>query len=144
MQCWPLKIQYNGPLHKTAANYYVSAHITALKNESSELITNDNCAMKASIKHIILLIFNHIMAFLSRHPQLRKTGIDFLRSTGILKRLKKMYFVHYLDRNNALSPYMIGPVIAIDITENQLTERGRKIYQELNQQLIITKKNRVE
>ena len=39
---------------------------------------------------------------------------------------------------------MIGPVIAIDITENQLTERGRKIYQELNQQLIFAKKNRAE
>ena len=94
--------------------------------------------IKQALKWFILNTFNHSMTFINNHPQLRQSLFNFLRSTGILKMLKKMYFKHFLKKNLPFSQYMIGPTIAIDITEKQMTARAHAIYVDLKNRLATT------
>jgi len=94
--------------------------------------------IKQALKWFILNTFNHSMTFINKHPQLRQSLFNFLRSTGILKMLKKMYFKHFLKKNLPFSQYMIGPTITIDITEKQMTARAHAIYVQIKHRLATT------
>ena len=94
--------------------------------------------IKQALKWLIWNTLKHALNFVNKHPQLRRSLFNFLRSTGIVKMLKKMYFKHFLKKNLPFSQYMIGPTIAIDITEQQMTVRAHAIYADLKSRLATT------
>lgn len=88
--------------------------------------------MKKSIKNAAFSVFRYGMGIIDQNPELRQKIIMILRKSGALSKVKKIYFNRLSEDENPFSHLMIGPVIAVDITANQLSEQGQKIYAELN------------
>ena len=97
--------------------------------------------MKNAIKTASFGVFRYGMGLIDQNPELRQKIIHFLRKTGVLAKVKKAYFNRLSEDENPFSHLMIGPVIAVDIKPNQLTEEGQKIYEALTMRPIKTQED---
>jgi hypothetical protein len=88
--------------------------------------------MKNTIKSAAFSVFRYGMGIIDQNPELRQKIIMVLRKSGALAKVKKIYFNRLSEDENPFSHLMIGPVIAVDISANQLSEQGQKIFAELN------------
>jgi hypothetical protein len=87
--------------------------------------------MKNTIKNAAFGVFRYGMGMVDQNPELRQMIINVLRKSGVLARVKKIYFNRLSEDENPFSHLMIGPVIAVDISIKQLSEQAQKIYYEL-------------
>lgn len=87
--------------------------------------------IKNALKNTTYGIFRYVMGMIDQNPELRQKIIGVLRKTGVLAKVKKAYFNRLSEDENPYSHLMIGPVIAVDITPNQLSQHAQKIYSDL-------------
>jgi len=88
--------------------------------------------MKKALKRHILTTLKHGLAFLDKNPALRRQVYFFICKYGMYNFLKKFYASRLQQAStNQFSPLMVGPVVVLDISEEQLSKRAQMIYSQL-------------
>lgn len=87
--------------------------------------------LKPIAKKMVSTIFHHGMSVMDENPALRQSLINLLRQSGALKKIKKLYFARLSKADAPFSHLMIGPVVAIDISLQNLSPQNQAIYQSL-------------
>ena len=87
--------------------------------------------LKPIAKKTISAIFNFSMGVMDQNPALRQSLINLLRQSGALKKIKKLYFARLSKADAPFSHLMIGPVVAIDISVQNLSPQNQVIYHAL-------------
>jgi hypothetical protein len=88
--------------------------------------------MKKALKRHILSSLKHGLAFLDKNPALRRQVYFFICKYGMYNFLKKFYASRLQQASsNQFSPLMVGPVVVLDISEEQLSKRAQLIYGQL-------------
>jgi hypothetical protein len=88
--------------------------------------------MKKVLKRHILGILKHGLAFLDKNPYLRRQVYFFICKYGMYNFLKKFYASRLQQAStNQFSPLMVGPVVVLDISEQQLSQHAQDIYSQL-------------
>lgn len=88
--------------------------------------------MKKALKRHILSTLKHGLAFLDKNPALRRQVYFFICKYGMYNFLKKFYASRLQQASvNQFSPLMVGPVVVLDISEEQLSTHAQAIFQEL-------------
>ena len=90
--------------------------------------------MKKALKRHILQTLKHGLAFLDKNPALRRQVYFFICKYGMYNFLKKFYASRLQQASvNQFSPLMVGPVVVLDISQEQLSSHARDIYAQLKQ-----------
>jgi hypothetical protein len=85
--------------------------------------------MKRIFKNYIFKAFRHALVFLDKNPRLRRKVYFFICSYGLYNFLKKFYAGRLHGTSTGqFSPLMVGPVVVLDISEEQLSVHAREIY----------------
>jgi len=88
--------------------------------------------MKKTLKRHILQTLKHGLAFLDKNPALRRQVYFFICKYGMYNFLKKFYASRLQQTSaNQFSPLMVGPVVVLDISEEQLSAHAQEIYDRL-------------
>ena len=88
--------------------------------------------MKKALKRHILSSLKHGLAFLDKNPALRRQVYFFICKYGMYNFLKKFYASRLQQAStNQFSPLMVGPVVVLDISEEQLSAHAQDIYSRL-------------
>jgi hypothetical protein len=88
--------------------------------------------MKKALKRHILQTLKHGLAFLDKNPALRRQVYFFICKYGMYNFLKKCYASRLQQTStNQFSPLMVGPVVVLDISEEQLSAHAQDIYSRL-------------
>ena len=88
--------------------------------------------MKKALKRHILSTLKHGLAFLDKNPALRRQVYFFICKYGMYNFLKKFYASRLQQASaNQFSPLMVGPVVVLDISEEQLSTHAQTIFQAL-------------
>ena len=88
--------------------------------------------MKKALKRHILGILKHGLAFLDKNPALRRQVYFFICKYGMYNFLKKFYASRLQQTSvNQFSPLMVGPVVVLDISQEQLSTHAQDIFLEL-------------
>ena len=88
--------------------------------------------MKKALKRHILSTLKHGLAFLDKNPALRRQVYFFICKYGMYNFLKKFYASRLQQVSvNQFSPLMVGPVVVLDISQEQLSEHAQLIFHEL-------------
>jgi len=87
--------------------------------------------LKPIAKKTVSTMFNYAMGVMDQNPALRQSLINLLRQSGALKKIKKLYFARLSKADSPFSHLMIGPVLAIDISVQNLSPQNQVIYQSL-------------
>ena len=88
--------------------------------------------MKKALKRHILSTLKHGLAFLDKNPALRRQVYFFICKYGMYNFLKKFYASHLQQASvNQFSPLMVGPVVVLDISKEQLSTHAQDIYDQL-------------
>ena len=88
--------------------------------------------MKKALKRHILSYLKHGLAFLDKNPALRRQVYFFICKYGMYNFLKKFYASRLQQAStNQFSPLMVGPVVVLDISEEQLSAHAQDIYSRL-------------
>ena len=90
--------------------------------------------MKKVLKRHILQTLKHGLAFLDKNPALRRQVYFFICKYGMYNFLKKFYASRLQQTStNQFSPLMVGPVVVLDISEEQLSAHAQELYDQLKQ-----------
>jgi len=90
--------------------------------------------MKKALKRHILQTLKHGLAFLDKNPALRRQVYFFICKYGMYNFLKKFYASRLQQTStNQFSPLMVGPVVVLDISQEQLSAQAQEIYSQLKQ-----------
>ena len=85
--------------------------------------------MKKALKRHILQTLKHGLAFLDKNPALRRQVYFFICKYGMYNFLKKFYASRLQQASvNQFSPLMVGPVVVLDISQEQLSTHAQDIY----------------
>ena len=85
--------------------------------------------MKKALKRHILQTLKHGLAFLDKNPALRRQVYFFICKYGMYNFLKKFYASRLQQTSvNQFSPLMVGPVVVLDISQEQLSSHAQDIY----------------
>ena len=88
--------------------------------------------MKKALKRHILSTLKYGLAFLDKNPALRRQVYFFICKYGMYNFLKKFYASRLQQASvNQFSPLMVGPVVVLDISQEQLSEHAQSIFHEL-------------
>jgi len=88
--------------------------------------------MKKALKRHILQTLKHGLAFLDKNPALRRQVYFFICKYGMYNFLKKFYASRLQQTSvNQFSPPMVGPVVVLDISQEQLSSHAQDIYDRL-------------
>jgi hypothetical protein len=88
--------------------------------------------MKKALKRHILSTLKHGLAFLDKNPALRRQVYFFICKYGMYNFLKKFYASRLQQASvNQFSPLMVGPVVVLDISKEQLSTHAQDIYDQL-------------
>jgi hypothetical protein len=88
--------------------------------------------MKKALKRHILSTLKHGLAFLDKNPALRRQVYFFICKYGMYNFLKKFYASRLQQASvNQFSPLMVGPVVVLDISQEQLSTHAQDIYSQL-------------
>jgi len=88
--------------------------------------------MKKALKRHILQTLKHGLAFLDKNPALRRQVYFFICKYGMYNFLKKFYASRLQQTStNQFSPLMVGPVVVLDISEEQLSAHAKDVYDQL-------------
>ena len=88
--------------------------------------------MKKALKRHILQTLKHGLAFLDKNPALRRQVYFFICKYGMYNFLKKFYASRLQQASvNQFSPLMVGPVVVLDISQEQLSSHAQDIYDRL-------------
>ena len=89
-------------------------------------------SMKKALKRHILQTLKHGLAFLDKNPALRRQVYFFICKYGMYNFLKKFYASRLQQTSvNQFSPLMVGPVVVLDISQEQLSSHAQDIYDRL-------------
>jgi hypothetical protein len=88
--------------------------------------------MKKALKRHILSTLKHGLAFLDKNPAIRRQVYFFICKYGMYNFLKKFYASRLQQVSvNQFSPLMVGPVVVLDISQEQLSTHAQDIYSQL-------------
>ena len=88
--------------------------------------------MKKALKRHILSTLKHGLAFLDKNPAIRRQVYFFICQYGMYNFLKKFYASRLQQVSvNQFSPLMVGPVVVLDISQEQLSTHAQDIYGQL-------------
>jgi hypothetical protein len=90
--------------------------------------------MKKALKRHVLQTLKYGLAFLDKNPFLRRQVYFFICKYGMYNFLKKFYASRLQQTStNQFSPLMVGPVIVLDISQEQLSLHALDVYVQLKQ-----------
>ena len=88
--------------------------------------------MKKALKRHILSTLKHGLAFLDKNPAIRRQVYFLICKYGMYNFLKKFYASRLQQSSvNQFSPLMVGPVVVLDISQEQLSTHAQDIYDRL-------------